>query len=147
MVTRKHYWLLVTLLSVLCAGVVASFLIPAFLFSRVPSRLPVDQEAFLRAQEVISVLQQPPVINQAMVLPSYLANCHDFLRDRLQVNRDQYTLVVTGAFDPADPGFQPAVNVMNASRDASVAVQFPGGSLAELYFYNGTYESCRIGKS
>jgi hypothetical protein len=135
-------WLL--LAGILFAVLVVPFLIIVFLLSSTSTRLPVDQEALLHSHEIITALQQSPSGSQPKALPDYLANCHNFLRERLQINRNQYTLTVTAAFDPNDPSFGPAGGSFNGSRDATVAVQFPDESEVELYFYGGTYENCRI---
>jgi hypothetical protein len=142
-VDRKRFWLLAV--GIICVVLVVPFIIFALAFRATFPRLPVNQEALLRAQEVIATLQQPQSSNRLNEAPDYLANCHDFLRKKLLAHRSQYSLVVTGAFDPDDPNIRPAgIYSFNGSRDASVVVQFPDGSEAELYFYAGAYESCRI---
>lgn len=126
--TKKHrqrFFLAIGAVGLLLA---CPILVIATLFSNYPAYLPVKERALRSAQEALANIEDVAPAGIAYGIATYHPDCYDFLREHLEAN-DQYTLVVTAAIDPG-------------SWDATVAVRFVDKSEVELYFYQGTWESC-----
>ena len=112
-----------------------------------PESLPVEQAALNLTSQLLQTIQTSQTDSRPTNTPAPLwiaDDCWKYLRESLALNTNQYTMTVLSAVDTQDPRFTDQVRYApHDIRSAEIAVRFPDGRQATVFYWINGLSGCR----